>query len=233
MSIAQQIRQESETRESDRRQRGIELYAALVKATASGKKPPFEQIEKVAAGAGKPVSEFLADVQRREDRLQMIARHAKVPELRARLSEVQAALDQQAQTAADFMEKHDALVGPLLEEREALSDQVREGAGLRDKIAATADPEIVAEMYATSDAFRAAGQAVREARNAIDVARGNRSAEQLSDPKNVERTNFDRKRHEQIVASAQAAAEQLPALEQALADAEAGYTQARQRLLEP
>jgi chromosome segregation ATPase len=232
MSIAVEIRQEAAAKEAASLQRGAEQYRALVKATAGGKKPAFEQIEKVAAGAGKPVSEFLADVQRCEDRLQAIARCAKVPELQARLSEVQAALDRHRQTAADFMEKHDALVGPLLEEREALADQVRECSRLRDSIAASADPEIVAEMYASSDALRAAGQAVRDARQAIDVARGNRCAEQLADPKNVERANFDRTRHEQLVAAARTAVEQLPALERAAADAESKYSAARQKLLE-
>jgi len=232
MSIAEQIRQESDARESARRQRGAEAYRALVKATAAGGKPPaFEKIEQTAAAAGKSVQDFASDVEKQERRVATAARFQKIPDKRARRAELQQALDAHNAKLDEAIERHRQACEPLVSEANELDRAIDAADALKRELTATAGPDVVAAIDAAGAEHQQADAAVRQARQEIEIARGNGSEQLLE--RHAGKPGFDHQHHQRIVAAAKAAEAALPGLEQDLVDAEAKYHAAQAQQLEP
>ena len=232
MSIAAEIRKEAEAKESARRQRGVENYRAMVRTTAAGtKRPSIHDIERTAADASKTIGDFTADVERQEKRIGIAARFQKIPTQRAKLAELRQAIEAQDAVLAEAEAKHAEAVGPLVAGANELASQIEQADALKQQLIATADPEVIAAIDAAGEEHLQADTAVRQARQEIEIARGNGSEQLLE--RYAGRPGFDSQHHERIVADAKAAAERLPDLEKTLIDAEARYAQARQKLLEP
>ena len=233
MSIATTIRQRYEAKEQDQQQKASARYRQLVRAVAAaaGKEPSLEQIEQTAAAAGKTIADFTAAVEGQEKRIATAARLAAIPDKRTRRAELQQAIEAHNATLDEAIERHRQACEPLVAQANELDAQIEQADRLKLELISTADPEVIAAIDAAGEEHLQADVALRLARQEIEIASGNGSTQLLE--RHAGKPGFDHQHHERIVADAKAAAEQLPALEKALADAESRYRAAQARLLEP
>lgn len=141
--VAASLERELGNREAAR----AEAFADLVAKLAAGKKVAVDDVERIVSDAGRTNAELLKAVEVAQGRAARRAEREKLPEIAARMVEIDATVEQANAELLAAQETHAAIVAPLQAERRRVAERHYDLEKLDDVLAVECpDRELVARF---------------------------------------------------------------------------------------
>ena len=119
---------------TDRKAAAVEDFAELVKTICDGEEPMPDRVDQLLTETGKTTDELAAAVARRQTRLELAAKKAKLPELRKRLQGIAEKLDAEEVRWNAAATRHEETIEPLLSQARCINTEIHEAASVENKL---------------------------------------------------------------------------------------------------
>ena len=124
---------------ADRKAAAVEDFAELVKTICDGEEPMPDRVDQLLTETGKTTDELAAAVARRQTRLELAAKKAKLPELRKRLQGIAEKLDAEQVQWNAAATRHE-MIEPLLSQARQVF-KIKEHLRIRNEGLSLASPQ--------------------------------------------------------------------------------------------